>query len=144
MIDLVLNGECIPETPQHIVEKIKAFECAVRPFENSLKVEMSHSLHAGVYARTAIIAPEMVITSVLIKIPTVLILSGEGFVLCGEEWVHFNGYRVIEACAGRKQIYVTVRQTSMTMLFATSAETVEEAENEMSDEAWMLLSRRSE
>ena len=54
------------------------------------------------------------------------------------------GLTVIEASAGRKQICITKEATDVTMLFATAATTVEEAEAEFTDEAAALLSRRQE
>jgi hypothetical protein len=51
---------------------------------------------------------------------------------------------VIQASAGRKQIYVTTEPTEITMVFPSSAKTVEEAEDEFSDESANLLSRRAE
>ena len=39
------------------------------------------------------------------------------------------------ALARRKQIYVTLGETEITMIFPTNAQTVEEAEDEFSDES---------
>jgi hypothetical protein len=57
-------------------------------------------------------------------------------------WHELVGYNVIQASAGRKQIYVTREETAITMIFPSNAKTVEEAEEEFTDEAEMLLSRR--
>lgn len=155
----------IPETTDPIVRRItenialRAY-LSIQPIstENLLKVEkvaqrvrefpqiaphMEHLLHAGMYARTARLAANVIITSVLIKIPTVVIVRGNCIVSIGDDWAELKGYNVIPAHAGRKQIYVTIEDTEITMIFPSNAKTIEEAEAEFTDEAAELLSRRS-
>ena len=141
---LVLNDKSLPPATPEILEKIALVEAKIKPREHTLRVKMEHHLHAGLYARTCRIAPLMVITSVLVKIPTLVIVNGKCIVLVGDSWQELSGYNVITACAGRKQIYVTNSETEITMVFATQAETIEEAEAEFTDEAENLLSRRRE
>lgn len=141
---LALLDKTLPPTTPEIMEKIALVEARIRPHEHTLQVEMEHSLHAGLYARTCRLAANQVITSVLIKIPTLLIVNGDCIVLAGESWHELMGYNVMAACAGRKQIYVTRGATEITMIFPTSAKTIEEAEDEFSDESANLLSRRGE
>lgn len=140
---LALIDKALPPASFEIMEKIALVEARIRPREHTLKVEMEHHLHAGMYARTCRVAADQVITSVLIKIPTLLIVNGDCIVLAGKSWYEIKGYRVMAASAGRKQIYVTRDKTEITMIFATSARTVEEAEKEFTDEAANLLSRRA-
>jgi hypothetical protein len=139
---LALLDKSLPPASAEILQKIALVEARLRPREKSLDVEMQHHLHAGMYARTCRLAPNMVITSVLIKIPTLLIVNGDCVVLAGDNWFELKGYNVIRAGAGRKQIYVTRAATEITMIFPTAAQTVEEAEAEFTDEADSLLSRR--
>ncbi len=142
MSELVLQEfPMAPATPE-IIEKIRRIEERIRPHEHLLRVRMEHHLHAGLYARTCHLEANSVITSVLIKIPTLLIVSGTCLILAGEEWRELNGYHVLCAPAMRKQIYVTLGPTQITMAFATQARTVEEAECEFTDEWVQLLSRR--
>ena len=140
--ELVTTGNVLPPTPPEIIEKIKAIEERIRPHEHTLQVQMEHLLHAGTYARTCRLGAMMVITSVLMKIPTVLIVNGECAVFAGHQWHTLTGYNVIPASAGRKQIYVTREPTEITMLFPTQAKTVKDAEAEFTDEWADLLSNR--
>jgi hypothetical protein len=104
---------------------------------------MEHKLHAGIYARTARVPAGMAFTSVMVKIPTVVIVHGDCCVFVDGKWEPMSGYRVISASAHRIQAYATFSETEITMLFPSQAKTVEEAEREFTDEADELLSRRS-
>jgi hypothetical protein len=55
--------------------------------------------------------------------------------------VHVQGYAVLPASAGRKQAFVAQADTRLTMVFPTSAKTVEQAEREFTDEIYLLGSR---
>ena len=79
----------------------------------------------------------------LITIPTLLIMSGHATLFIGEEDVELTGYAVIPASAGRKQAIYAHADTLLTMLFPTAARTVEEAEQEFTDEPERLGSRRA-
>lgn len=103
---------------------------------------VKHSLHAGMYARTVTIPAGVAITGAHIKIPTILIVDGHCDVFTGAETVVLEGRHVIQASANRKQAFLAHTDTHLTMLFPTSATTVEQAENEFTDEADMLQSRR--
>lgn len=142
-MSLVLIDKTLPPTTPEIMEKIALVEAKIRPHESTLQIKMEHSLHAGMYARTCRLAANQVITSVLIKIPTILVVNGDCIVLVGDEWKGLTGYNVLNALAGRKQIYVTRAETEITMIFPSNAKTIEEAEDEFSDESANLLSRRS-
>lgn len=141
---LALADKALPPASLEILEKIALVEARIKPREHTLQVQMEHHLHAGMYCRTCRLAPGQVITSVLIKIPTLLIVHGDCIVLAGERWHELKGYHVIPAGAGRKQIYVTRDSTEITMIFPTNATTVEAAEEEFTDEFANLLSRRHE
>lgn len=82
------------------------------------------------------------------KVPTTVVLSGTMFAFVGMSWKRFDGFNVIAASKGRKQIFATpewnTEDAVITMSFRTDAKTVEEAENEMTDEAELLMSRRSD
>ena len=96
------------------------------------------------YARTCRVPAGMAFTSVMVKIPTLLIVQGDCLVLAGNKWIRLFGYKVIPACAHRIQAYVTYGDTKITMIFPSNAKTVEGAEAEFTDEAADLLSRRGE
>lgn len=105
-------------------------------------LQTHHVLHGGVYHRTIRLPAGAVITGALIKVATTLAISGDVTVFIGEDTIQLEGYNVIPASAGRKQAFVAHTDTHMTMSFATSARTVQEAEDEFTDEAHLLLSRR--
>jgi hypothetical protein len=142
-MSLVLLDNSMPATTPEILEKIALAEARMKTHEHTFRVEMQHDLHAGMYARTCRVAANQAFSSVLIKIPTLIIVNGDCIVLFGEGWHELIGYNVLQASAGRKQIYVTRGQTEITMIFPTAAKTVEEAEDEFSDESANLLSRRA-
>jgi hypothetical protein len=109
-----------------------------------IEVQTDHVLHAGVYTRTLHVPAESVVVGALVKIPTTLIVIGHTRVFTGEEWIELNGYCVIEGQAGRKQIVVTQGPTIFAMIFRTDAKTIAEAEEEFTDEAEHLISRKQE
>lgn len=109
-----------------------------------VELQTEHVLHGGMYVRTIRLGPDVVLVGALIKIPTLLIVSGRTKVFTGESWIELEGYQVLPARAGRKQIFVTVEDTSITMIFRTDARTVEQAEAEFTSEAEALMSRRND
>jgi hypothetical protein len=140
---LALLDKTLPPAIPEIMEKIAVAEARMRRTEHTLQVRTVHHFHAGVYARTAYIDANQAFSSVLIKIPTLIVVHGDCVVLAGNEWLELKGYHVIPALAGRKQIYVTFAPTQITMVFASDAMTVEEAEAEFTDEAESLWTRRA-
>jgi hypothetical protein len=142
MNEILIQSATLPPTPLAVCDLIRKATEKIKPYEHTLKVQMEHALWAGMYARTARLAPGQAITSVLIKLPTLLIVHGDCWVLSGDKWHALRGYNVIQASANRMQCYVTISETQITMLFPSNAKTVEEAEAEFTDEAHELLSRR--
>jgi hypothetical protein len=122
---------------------------AVRQLEDlalqqpQVKIETTHTFHAGVYARTIRIPAGTLITGALIKIPTVLIAAGHCLMYGEGGAKELIGHHVFAAPAGRKQAFLAQTDTHLTMVFATDAKTVEEAEAEFTDEGHLLLTRRN-
>lgn len=123
------------------LERVRALEeqATSRP---QIPLDTQHILHAGLYSRTIRIPAGVMITGALIKIATLVIVQGRTLVWLGEECRHLEGYTVLTASAGRKQAFVAIEDTHITMIFPTDAKTVEEAEREFTDEASQLASRR--
>jgi hypothetical protein len=109
-----------------------------------VEIQTDHILHGGMYTRTIRLAPEVVLMGALVKIPTVLVVSGKTAVFTGEGWIELDGYHVIPARAGRKQIFIAREETNITMIFPTDAKTVEQAEEQFTDEAEALMSRKND
>lgn len=99
-----------------------------------------HRLHAGIYARTVTIPSRGLVTGVLVKIPTILILCGKVIVYMGEgaDPVKVSGQRVFLGNAGRKQAFFGLDDYTMTMCFATRAKTIAECEAHFTDEIELL------
>lgn len=109
-----------------------------------IEIKTSHEFHAGLYSRSIMIPAGVLITGALIKIETLLILSGDATIVINGVSSRISGYGVIPASAGRKQIFMAHEDTYLTMVFKTSARTIEEAEAEFTDEVDMLGSRREQ
>lgn len=108
--------------------------------------DTQHLFHAGMYHRTVRMPANTVMTGVLIKIPTIVTVCGDVSVFLGDYmglmWKRLTGYHVVAAQPNRKQAFVAHEATFVTMSFATQAKTVEEVENEFTDEADLLMTRR--
>ena len=136
-----LKCEIAPMTDEAI-KKVYDFEALLLTFPQ-VDMETDHIFHAGVYARTVLVPANTVITSALIKIPTLLILQGNGIVYIGDDSREVVGYHIIKCGAHRKQAFFAKEDTMATMIFASNAKTVEDAENEFTNEAHLLISRKN-
>lgn len=127
-------------TPQALA-KVGAFEQWLGQLPQ-VELFTEHVIHAGLYARTVTIPKGVAITGALIKRATLLIVSGDVTVSGGAESFRMTGHNTLPASAGRKTAWFAHEETRLTMLFPTSARTVEDAEREFTDDADTLLSRR--
>ncbi len=143
MTEALATINTLPATSAEYLETVCAVERTVRDMEQ-ISVRTEHVLHAGMYARTVHLDANVLIVGVMIKVPTMLVVNGYAQVFAGDRWYKIEGYNVIPASAGRKQMYVTTSPTSITMLFPTKATTVEQAEAEFTDEVENLISRKSD
>ena len=142
MNDLALKpNPTIPATVDSFMEATKAVESALKALPQ-VEIETIHSLHAGLYSRTAILPAGVVITGSLMKIPTVLTIVGDVTLTVGDHVEDVKGFRLFECAPGRKQIMYAKSESYVTMSFATDAKTVEEAEEQFTDEFENLMSRR--
>lgn len=124
------------------VGKIKRLEVEVSTLPQA-EIHTDHVIHAGLYARTICIPAGALLVGALIKRATLLIACGKFDVFMEDDSVLLEGYHVIPASAGRKQAFLAHEDTRLTMLFGTNAKTIEQAENEFTDEAEKLMSRFS-
>lgn len=128
-----------PSSPEMRAKIDAATELLLKAPQIDLVTE--HVFHAGMYARTIRLPAGVALTGALIKIPTLLIVHGEADVLTEDGWAQIRGYGVFSGSAGRKQVFVTRGPVEMTMIFPTQARSVEEAEEEFTDEYEKLMSR---
>lgn len=150
-LELSACGATLPATDAKVIEKLATVQQVLMHAEQ-IGLQTEHILHGGMYARTIRLRPasadpedQIVILGAHIKVPTLVILRGPGSAFVGDGWADFEGpYEVIPGSAGRKQMFSTRGgiELDITMIFPTTARTVEEAEAEFTDEADLLLSRR--
>jgi predicted TIM-barrel fold metal-dependent hydrolase len=127
----------LPATPADQSARIERFTELLKQGEQ-IPIATHHVLHAGLYSRTITIPAGVYLTGVLVKIPTLVIVNGHCAI---SEIGVLRGNHVLPACAGRRQAYRAYEDTHVTMIFATSAKTVEEAEAEFTNETEILMSR---
>lgn|GEM_PF-417928 len=140
---LARSAATVPPTSPELVVKIEEFERELAGGE-PVDVPTEHLIHGGMYARTVIVPAGMFFTNVLVKRATVVIVVGSLGMNSGDKWLELEGYNVLPASAGRKQVFVSRTPVIITMVFPTMARTVAEAEAEFTDQAEKLLSRRQD
>lgn len=109
-----------------------------------VRLETRHTLHAGMYARTLIVPAGIVCTGAHITRATLLIVDGDASLFVGgeERARRYTGRHVLTGQPGRKQVLLAHAETHVTMVFPTDAACIEDAEDEFTDEAPRLGSRR--
>jgi hypothetical protein len=133
----------IPSMSETAIANVRELESLAGALPQ-MAIDTRHVLHAGMYARTVMIPSGTMICGVLITIPTLLVVMGDCLVYTGgDDPIHLTGYNVLSASPNRKQVFVANTDTYLTMTFPTGARTVEEAEEQFTDEAHLLLSRRT-
>ena len=139
-MEITVTGNRIPAMSSSAIAKVNALADFSRQFSQE-EIETHHAIHGGMYARTISIKAGDMLTGVLIKIPTMLVINGDVTVFADNESFRLTGFHAIPASANRKQAFIAHAETAMTMIFKTDAKTVAEAENEFTDEAEHLMSR---
>lgn len=133
----------IKQSSELLVSNLKEIEKKMLTKEQ-IKLLTIHSLYNGVYTRTILLKENEVICGALIKIPTTLIINGNIQVSDGDSVVDIVGFDVFLCEPNRKQLMKANGNTSITMLFKTDAKTIEEAEQEFTDDFLSLVSRRED
>lgn len=134
----------IPSMTESAVAKVRQLEAeaASRP---QVRIKTGHIIHGGMYARTIFIPADVLITGVQIKLATMLILQGDVLAYIGDSGaIRLEGYNVLPGSKGRKQAFLALADTYLTMIFPTGATTVEAAEREFTDEFDLLASHRDD
>lgn len=141
MSSIKSTAPSLPTMTSDDVEKVRRLETQLRDLEQ-VPIRTDHHFHAGLYSRTIHIPAGVLLTGALIRIPTLLIVSGHGSVFTGGEPLELCGYHILPGHAGRKQAFLAHADTDFTMIFATQATTVEQAEVEFTEETHLLMSRQ--
>lgn len=108
----------------------------------SAEIRTEHHLHAGVYSRTIYVPAGVAVVGLTVRVPTQLIACGHFQLTDGGRTQELRGYHVLDGGAGRRAAVLALEDSAFTMLFATDAGTVEEAENEFTNEPERLLTRQ--
>lgn len=143
MLDLVPDVLRVPAMTDWQIDEVANLE-RYRAGMEQISLDTQHVLHAGLYSRTIRLPAGTMITGALIKIATLIIVQGDAFVWLGDRSRRLTGYNVLPASAGRKQAFVSMDETFITMVFPTVAKDVESAERQFTDEVDLLASRRSD
>ena len=125
-------------------ERLEALGRAIEENYPPARIETEHHLHAGVYSRTIYVPKGVAVVGLTVKIPTQLIGCGHFRLTDGGVTAELRGVHIFDGIAGRRAAVYALENSSFTMLFATQAKTVEEAENEFTDEPERLLTRKEE
>lgn len=131
--DLIGVFPTIPAMTAAAIDHVRALGEHHLATQFQIDLDMRHTIHGGIYSRTCRLPASYEMTGALIKVPTTVIISGECDVWLRGEWQRFTGYAVLPASAGRKQAFRAVRDTHITMIFPTKAQTVAECEREFTD-----------
>lgn len=141
MGQLITADGYLPTMTGDAMAKVRALEDRVLQAPQ-VEIRIDHQLHAGVYSRTAFVPGGVVMTGAEITIDTQLIIVGDVTVYRGDSAVRLSGFNLLLADAGRKTAFLAHEDTAITMLFATNATSVEDAENEFTNEVHRLQSRQ--
>lgn len=142
-MESLARGNVLPPATEDALEKIIAFEGKVSELPQK-RFQIEHVLHGGMYSRTCRLDKGDLIVGAKIKVPTQLVIHGTAYVFAGEKWFGIEGFQVVAASAGRKQVFLALAETEITMIFPTKAKTVSEAEAEFTDEAAKLQTQCTE
>jgi hypothetical protein len=140
-MSLQVIQKALQPTTKEALDWLDGINQEILKYEQCL-VHTRHLIHGGMYARTIILSADTKMVGSIILKPTILVVHGTTSVLSGNDRIELEGYSVLAGESGRKQFFWTHSQVEMTMLVATSAKTVEDAENEVFGEADLLISRR--
>lgn len=142
MLDLVARVPSLPAMTDAAIEAVR--ELAGREMElPQIDLDTRQVLHARAYTRTVCLPAGSRLTGALIKTATQVFVWGDVIVRLGDGASRrVTGHHIITASAGRKQVFDAIRETYITMVFGTLAQTDEEAEREFTDEFELLVTRR--
>lgn len=103
-----------------------------------IEVRVDHLLHAGMYARTCFLPAHVLASGTVLRRATVLVISGDVTIFTGNDSARLTGFHVLPGLRGRKALFKTHAETQMTMVLPSDAQSVEEAEHEITDEPQLL------
>ena len=105
MSDLTVIAPRLPAMSEEAMAKVRALEADLRTLPQ-IPIATHHVLHGGMYARTVMVPAGVVLVGSLLKISTVLIISGEMLIYADDKVLELQGYNVLPGSIGRKQVGV--------------------------------------
>lgn len=129
----------LPKSSVHSIEKVDELAGAIASELPAYAFITEHVLHGGMYTRSLRLPPGIVAAAVLVKPPTMLITVGSLEVWSNDEVLRVTGYNVIPGSAGRKIAFATYSEVAMSMVFPCRATTVEQAQQEFTEEHERLV-----
>ena len=98
----------IAEIPPNTSGELEAMAAGVEEMRAAPQVEIKTKsfIHAGMYCRTCLVPKGVAIAGALIKIPTVIMVTGDFAMTCGGRTVRLKGTHIFRASAGRRQIFL--------------------------------------
>ena len=143
MNELRITCHNVPAMNQDSIDKVRALESFSSANLIQIPMDTFHIIHGGMYARTIMVPAGIMVTGVLIRVATILIVQGHTIVYVGDGSVEYNGYHVLPASAGRKTAVFAKSDTYYTFIYPTSKKNIHDAEEEFTDEADLLFSRKN-
>lgn len=103
-----------------------------------IEARVDHLLHAGMYARTCFLPAGVLASGTVLRRATVLVIHGDVTIFTGNDSARLTGFHVLPGLRGRKALFRTHAETQMTMVLPSDAQSVDEAELDITDEPHLL------
>lgn len=143
MQDLVVQGTMLqPTSEAEFLQIQKVLDFCNENSEQTPDFKTEQFIHAGCYVRTVFLPKHSVIVGAKIKVDSVLISYGDIVLNMNGNGKRFKGYNIIKALSPRQQFIFANEDSHLTMIYATKAKTVVEAEQELTDDYNNLITRR--
>lgn len=140
-MDIITKNTAIAMTNKDI-EIAQSVEDEISVYEE-YALETHHNMHGGIYSRTMMLKKGDIVSGVIIKVPTTMVVSGHVKILLGSEVMELKGYNVLSASANRKQVVTALEDTYISMILKSDAQKQWDAEDDFTDEGDKLMSRQS-
>jgi hypothetical protein len=128
---------------QEAMDRVEDLDTMLQNHEHQIDIATDHVIHGGVYYRTLFLPIGTLLTGVVVKINATLVIHGDCTFYVDGDPLRFTGSNIIPTFGGRRQAVYAHTDTVITMSFSTDAQTVEAAEDQFTDDAHRLGSRRS-
>lgn len=139
---LAETAETLPAAPAPTREQIERYEAYALQLPQ-VEIQTLHWLHAGQYFRQITIPADTLATgAVHLRDHVSVMVRGDMTVLTDRGMQRVTGYHAWQGLAGQKRVGYAHAETVWLTVHRCDAETVEEAEAELFENAPMLLSNR--